>query len=168
MNRSLEDSGGRPQGGLDGYQTGKPAVLDHLVPIGERKEDAPALLYQGDRSSHHPLTVMQWRTTPSRLYPCVKGKVMSHAHQRSVSQSQRYGRMLPGMCADEDDINHEELDCMREAWQDATDRASSAQELWNPSLLQQLNSCFAQIVRVSPDSPGNDRSTAIWASLPRR
>ncbi|CAK0787781.1 hypothetical protein CVIRNUC_011003 [Coccomyxa viridis] len=94
MNRSLEDSGGRPQGGLDGYQTGKPAVLDHLVPIGERKEDAPALLYQ-----------------------------------------------------DEADINHEELDCMREAWQDATDRASSAQELWTPSLLQQLSSCFAQIVR---------------------
>ena len=47
---------------------------------------------------------------------------------------------------------------MREAWQDATNRASSAQELWTPSLLQHLNSCFAQIVRVSPDSPGNDRS----------
>ena len=67
-------------------------------------------------------------------------------------------RMLPGMCADEDDINHEELDCMREAWQDATDRASSAQELWTPSLLQQLSSCFAQIVRVSPDSPGSGKS----------
>ena len=48
---------------------------------------------------------------------------------------------------------------MREAWRDATNRASSAQELWTPSLLQQLNSCFAQIVRVSPDSPHNDKST---------
>ena len=46
-----------------------------------------------------------------------------------------------------------------EAWQDATKRARSAQELWTPCLLHQLDSGFAQIVKVGFDCSGNDRST---------
>ena len=30
-----------------GYKRGKSAVLDHLVPLAERKEDVPAVLLQG-------------------------------------------------------------------------------------------------------------------------
>ena len=30
------------------YKKGKPAVLDHLVPLTERREDVPAVLLQGE------------------------------------------------------------------------------------------------------------------------
>ena len=54
MSRSQDDSEGNLHSGLDGYQSGKPAVLDHLVSIDERKEDAPALLLQGEQSLRSP------------------------------------------------------------------------------------------------------------------
>ena len=35
----------------EGYQRGKSAVLDHLVPINERREDVNALSLQGEPNS---------------------------------------------------------------------------------------------------------------------
>ena len=75
MNQSQEDSDGRLQGDLDGYHSGKPAVLDHLVPIDERKEDAPALLLQGEHSLRSPFTVIWWCAAPSRSLDRVKAKI---------------------------------------------------------------------------------------------
>ena len=51
--------------------------------------------------------------------------------------------------ADEDDINHEELSCVRNAWQQTTYRANEAQEQWGDRVHYQLEKGFARVVRVS-------------------
>ena len=51
-------------------------------------------------------------------------------------------------CTDDEDVNHEQLACIRDVWQQATDRASEAQELWGLATLQTFENGFAQIVRV--------------------
>ena len=43
---------------FEGYQKGTGAVLDHLVPINERVEDAPALLLQGERQCFLSISTM--------------------------------------------------------------------------------------------------------------
>ena len=48
MNLSKGDGRTRPNGANAGYQRGKSAVLDHLVPINERSEDVNALSLQGE------------------------------------------------------------------------------------------------------------------------
>ena len=42
-----------------GYKRGKSAVLDHLVPIAERKEDVPAVLFQGKHELRHMCSIFR-------------------------------------------------------------------------------------------------------------
>ncbi len=55
--------------------------------------------------------------------------------------------------ADEGDVNHEELACVKNAWQQATRRANEAQELWGERVHYQLEKGFAKVVRVRETSP---------------
>ena len=54
MNLFKGDGRTGPNGSNAGYQRGKSAVLDHLVPINERSEDVNALSLQGE---FNPLSV---------------------------------------------------------------------------------------------------------------
>ena len=42
-----------------GYKRGKSAVLDHLVPLAERKEDVPAVLLQGGHELRHMSSIIR-------------------------------------------------------------------------------------------------------------
>ena len=45
----FESEGKNATNAIDlGYKRGKSAVLDHLVPLTERREDVPAVLLQGE------------------------------------------------------------------------------------------------------------------------
>ena len=73
-----------------------------------------------------------------------------------------------GLGSDESDVNHEELACVRNAWQQATDRASEAQELWGPRVHHHFEKDFAQVVRVGNPPLRHQRSaanTVKWQTL---
>lgn len=135
-----------------GYKKGKCAVLDHLVPLAERREDLPAVLLQGE---HRPIyTSSMIETVPWAL----SNNMRTHVHQthgppaatdRMSIQVMRYERPSH---SDAEDVNCEELACVRDAWQQANDRATEAQELWGERVLYQLEKGVAKVVRVRTSS----------------